>query len=86
MAATDKIMDMSVPLPPDVWQLLFNELASRNDFSSLYNCAVASKILAGAGALANLYRYCIAIHPTNDPVADIFQCEPQRTCKEWRQQ
>ncbi|KAH0119609.1 hypothetical protein KCU66_g9777, partial [Aureobasidium melanogenum] len=43
-------------LPPDVWQLLFDELASRNDFSSLYNCAVASKHLAGSGALANLYR------------------------------
>ncbi|KAI5248127.1 hypothetical protein E4T43_01625 [Aureobasidium subglaciale] len=56
MSVEDEAVTTSVRLPPDVWQLLFDELASRNDFSSLYNCAVASKHLAGSGALANLYR------------------------------
>jgi hypothetical protein len=56
MSVEDETITTNVRLPPDVWQLLFDELASRNDFSSLYNCAVASKHLAGSGALANLYR------------------------------
>jgi hypothetical protein len=56
MSVEDGTITTNVRLPPDVWQLLFDELASRNDFSSLYNCAVASKQLAGSGALANLYR------------------------------
>jgi len=56
MSVEDGTTTTNVRLPPDVWQLLFDELASRNDFSSLYNCAVASKHLAGSGALANLYR------------------------------
>jgi len=56
MSVEDGTITTNVRLPPDAWQLLFDELASRNDFSSLYNCAVASKHLAGSGALANLYR------------------------------
>ncbi|KAI4727722.1 hypothetical protein E4T49_04506 [Aureobasidium sp. EXF-10728] len=56
MSLDDGTVTTNVRLPPDVWQLLFDELAARNDFSSLYNCAVASKHLAGSGALANLYR------------------------------
>ncbi|CAD0046837.1 unnamed protein product [Aureobasidium pullulans] len=56
MSADDEVVTTAVRLPPDVWQLLFDELAARNDFSSLYNCAVSSKHLAGSGALANLYR------------------------------
>jgi hypothetical protein len=52
MSVEDGAITTNVRLPPDVWQLLFDELASRNDFSSLYNCAVASKHLAGSGALA----------------------------------
>ncbi|THW25587.1 hypothetical protein D6D23_04208 [Aureobasidium pullulans] len=56
MSADDEVVTTAVRLPPDVWQLLFDELAARNDFSSLYNCAVSSKYLAGSGALANLYR------------------------------
>jgi hypothetical protein len=56
MSVEDGTITTNVRLPPDVWQLLFDELGSRNDFSSLYNCAVASKHLAGSGALANLYR------------------------------
>lgn len=56
MSADDEVVTTAVRLPPDVWQLLFDELAARNDFSSLYSCAVSSKHLAGSGALANLYR------------------------------
>jgi hypothetical protein len=56
MPVEDETVTTNVRLPPDVWQLLFDELASKNDFSSLYNCACASKELAGSGALANLYR------------------------------
>lgn len=56
MSAEAETVTTNVRLPPDVWQLLFDELASRGDFSSLYSCAVSAKYLAGSGALANLYR------------------------------
>ena len=54
MSVEDGSVATNVRLPPDVWQLLFDELG--DDFSSLYTCAIASKYLAGSGALANLYR------------------------------
>lgn len=64
MATDGDAVSHSSRLPPDLLHLLFAELASRNDFSSLYNCAVASKHLAGSGALVNLYRYgCILNRP-----------------------
>ncbi|KAK8192509.1 hypothetical protein M8818_007679 [Zalaria obscura] len=43
-------------LPDDLLHLICIELAERFDFNTLYSCAVSSKHLAGAGALANLYR------------------------------
>lgn len=52
-------------LPPDVLHLLCDELSSRNDFSSLYNCLVSSKQVASSGAINALYRYARASHTTS---------------------
>lgn len=84
MSVEDDTVTSGVRLPPDVWQLLFDELASRNDFSSLYNCAVASKHLAGSGALANLYRYCCSLKGTTE-FTNKPQCESQCASQERRQ-
>ncbi|KAL2358696.1 hypothetical protein BJ546DRAFT_23100 [Cryomyces antarcticus] len=47
---------MSIPtLPDDILHLLCSTLADRLDFATLFSCAVSSKRMAGAGALANLY-------------------------------
>ena len=47
---------MAHDLPEDVLYLVFWELALREDFPTLYRCAVSSKALAPL-ALGHLYRY-----------------------------
>ena len=85
MSVEDENVITNVILPPDVWQLLFDELALRQDFSSLFSCACASKNLAGSGALANLYRYQLLFGSIKTEFANTSQCESQCTSQERRQ-
>lgn len=46
---------MDLQLPEDILHLICEELRQRQDFATLFNCAVSSKQLAPL-ALSNLYR------------------------------
>ena len=44
-------------LPIDLLHLLSEQLAARQEFSTLYNCLASSKHFANSGAVSALYRY-----------------------------
>lgn len=51
-------MNMASDLPEDVLHLICEELKNRDDFATLYSCAIAGKVLAPI-AISHLYRYVI---------------------------